>query len=201
MPCARPRRCSPANRTPAPARPPRGWGSAQGRPAQIPGQRPAPLTTTTPSPPLTRTPTRTPNAAAGKSPSGCKPALRPSAEQHSPPDELATALAERTTLHAEVIARLTRADIEERVAAGAERARAADLDHADDHRATRRDTLIADTASAHESEDRAVARLAAESFPCTAADGIRAAVTGSLQQPARPAPRMTTTQNTRCPAP
>ncbi len=39
--------------------------------------------------------------------------------------------------------------------------------------------------SAHTSADRDAARLAAESFPGTAADGIRAAVAGSLQQAAR----------------
>ena len=74
------------------------------------------------------------------------------------------------------------------VAAGAERARAADLGHArplhsgseraEDLRAARRETQIADTAGAHASADRSAAQLAAESFPCTAADGIRAAATG-----------------------
>ena len=46
------------------------------------------------------------------------------------PDELATALEQATSLPAEVIARLARARDEERVADGAERARAAELGHA-----------------------------------------------------------------------
>jgi hypothetical protein len=115
------------------------------------------------------------------------------------PAELAMALEATTSLPAEVIARLARACSEEQVAAGAERARAADLDHAagtatghsgsehaEDLRAARRESTIADTASAHASADRSVAQLAAESFPCTTADGIRAAANGGLQQPARP---------------
>jgi hypothetical protein len=109
------------------------------------------------------------------------------------PDELATTLEASTSLPAEVIARLARARSEEDRAARAERARAADLDRAAaSHSARRRasglaaagrDTMIADTAGAHASADRTAARLAAESFPCTAADGIRAAVNGRLQQP------------------
>ena len=91
------------------------------------------------------------------------------------PDELATALEQATSLPAEVIARLARARDEERVAEGAERARAADLGHASaaqsarertqDLTAARRDTQVADTAGAHASSDRTVAQLAAESFP------------------------------------
>ena len=116
------------------------------------------------------------------------------------PDELATALEASTTLPAEVIARLARARGEENVATRAERARAADLDRAaaaasprqstDGLTAARRDTLIADTAGAHASADRTAAQLAAESFPCTAANGIRAAVNRRLQQPA-PSPART----------
>jgi hypothetical protein len=96
------------------------------------------------------------------------------------------------------IARLARARSEEAAAASAERARAADLDHAagtaadtpggertEDLRAARRESRIADAAGAHGSGDRRAAELAAESFPCTAADGIRAAANGSLQRPAR----------------
>jgi len=121
------------------------------------------------------------------------------------PDELATGLEASTSLPTEVIARLARARSEEDKAARAERARAADVDrattaHSASHctdvlTAARRDTMIGDTAGAHASTDRSVAQLAAESFPCTAADGIRAAVNGRLQQPA-PAPARTgTTQN------
>ena len=125
------------------------------------------------------------------------------------PDELATALEAGTSLPAEVIARLTRADREGRVAAAAERARAADLDHAaaahtapergENLKAAHRDTVIADTANAYASADRTAAQLAAESFPCTAADGIRAAATGGLHQPARSPARTAADQNTKRP--
>jgi hypothetical protein len=121
-------------------------------------------------------------------------------------DELATALEASTSLPAEVISRLVRAEAEERLAAAAERARAADLGHAaaassapvraGDLKAARRDTLAADTASAYASADRSAARLAAESFPYTAADGIRAAATGRLQ-PTQAADRTPAVQNTR----
>ncbi len=113
------------------------------------------------------------------------------------PDELATALEQATSLPAEVIARLARAQNEERVAEDAERARAADLVHASaaqsarvrtqDLTAARRDTQLADTAGAHASADRTAAQLAAESFPLTAADGIRATITGRLQPERSPA--------------
>jgi hypothetical protein len=125
------------------------------------------------------------------------------------PDELATALEQATSLPAEVIARLARARDEERVAKGAERARAADLrhasaapsarEHAQDLTATRRDTKATDTAGAHVSADRTAAQLAADSFPHTAADGIRAALTGRLQQPERPPARTAAVTDTRSP--
>ena len=112
------------------------------------------------------------------------------------PEELALVLEETTTLPGEVIARLARARSEEHVAAGAERARAADLDHAaatpsgaerrENLTAAWHETRIADTTGAHALDDRSAAQLAAESFPCTAADGVRAAAAGSLPQPARP---------------
>ena len=132
----------------------------------------------------------------GGLPSGCKPRLLTSAGQNSVPDELATALEQATSLPAEVIARLARARDEERVAEGAERARAADLGHASDgpirprphpgpDRRTPRASQVADTAGAHASADRTAAQLAAESFPHTAADGIRATITGRLRQTER----------------
>jgi hypothetical protein len=106
------------------------------------------------------------------------------------PDELAIALEASTSLPAEVIARLARAEAEERVAAAAERTRAADLGHAaaapsvrvraGDLEAARHDTVTAETAGAHASADRTAAQLPAESFPCTAADGIRAAAAERL---------------------
>jgi hypothetical protein len=121
------------------------------------------------------------------------------------PDELATALEASTTLPAEVIARLARARSEESIATRAERARAADLDRAaaaasatqstNGLAAARRDRVIADTAGAHASADRSAAQLAAESFPCTTADGIRAAVNGRLQQAAPSPARTAATQN------
>jgi hypothetical protein len=121
------------------------------------------------------------------------------------PDELATSLEASTSLPTEVIARLARARSQEDEAARAERARAADFDraataHSASHRtdaltAARRDTMISDTAGAHASTDRSAARLAAESFPCTAADGIRATVNGRLQQPAPSPARTATAQN------
>jgi hypothetical protein len=123
------------------------------------------------------------------------------------PDELATALDATTSLPAEVIGRLARADSEQRAASGAERARADDLDHAAAARsarelgegltAARHDTAAADTAAAQASAGRTAAQLAAESFPCTAADGIRAAVTGSLRQPMRPPTHSAAIHSTR----
>ncbi len=121
------------------------------------------------------------------------------------PDELATALEASTTLPAEVIARLAHARNEESIATRAERASAADLDRAaaaasprqstNGLIAARRDTVIADTAGAHASADRTAAQLAAESFPCTTADGIRAAVNGRLQKPAQSPARTAAAQN------
>jgi hypothetical protein len=121
------------------------------------------------------------------------------------PDELVAALEASTSLPAEVIARLARARSEENMAARAERARAADLDgaaaaasplqSANGLTAARRDTATADTAGAHASADRTAAQLAAESFPCTTADGIRAAVNGRLQQPAPSPTRTAAAQN------
>ena len=110
------------------------------------------------------------------------------------------------SLRPEASGQFARADAEERVAGTAERARAADLGHAAaatsaparaaDLKAARRDTLIADTAGAHAAADRTAAQLAAESFPYTAADGIRAAADGRLQ-PAQSPDRAATLQNTR----
>ena len=155
------------------------------------------------------TPTRTRSVVDGGLPSGCKPRLFTSGGQNSVLNELATALEQATSLPAEVIARLARARDEERVAEGAERARAADLGHASaaqsarertqDLTAARRDTQVADTAGAHASSDRTAAQLAAESFPHTAADGVRAAITGRLQQPERSPARTAAVTDTRRP--
>jgi len=110
------------------------------------------------------------------------------------PDELVTTLGATTTLPGDVIAMLARASDEEAVAAGAERARADDLDHVssapsppDDVLcselldAASQDKLNADTADAHAFSDRTAAQLAAESFPSTAADAVIAAVSSRSQ--------------------
>ena len=125
------------------------------------------------------------------------------------PEELATALEQASSLPAEIIERLVRARDEERVTEGAERARAADLGQAStaqsarertrDLTAARRDTQVADTADAQASAGRTAAQLATESFPHTAADGIRAAITGRLQQPERSPARTTVVTDTRRP--
>jgi hypothetical protein len=104
------------------------------------------------------------------------------------PDELLTTLGATTTLPSDVIARLAHADSEDLVATGAEQARADDLDRvstdfslphdivrSDHPNAANQDRPIADTAKAHASGDRTAAQLAAESFPCTAADAVRVA--------------------------
>ena len=126
------------------------------------------------------------------------------------PDELAVALEQTTSLSPEVIARLARARSEESAAESAERARAADLGYASaataageragDLAAARHDTQAAEAAGTHAASDRrTAAQLAAESFPRTAADGIRATVTGRLQQPAPSLARTTTAAKTRRP--
>jgi hypothetical protein len=126
------------------------------------------------------------------------------------PDELAVALEQAASLPPEVIARIARARSEETAAESAERARAADLgraaaatvarERAGDLAAARYDTQAAATAATHASADRrTAAQLAAESFPHSAADGIRAAVTGRLQQPAPSPARTATAANTRRP--
>ena len=109
------------------------------------------------------------------------------------PDELVTTLGATTTLPGDVIARLARADSQGHVAWGAERTRADDLGsasaasvrggvaHGEYLTAAAQDRLTADTAAAHAADDRNATRLAAESFPCTAADAVTAAATGAIQ--------------------
>jgi hypothetical protein len=108
------------------------------------------------------------------------------------PDELVTTLGATTTLPGDVIARLARADSQDRVAWGAERVRADDLGsasaasfpgdiaHGEYVTAAVQGPLTADTAAAHAAGDRSATRLAAESFPCTAADAVTAAATGAI---------------------
>ena len=126
------------------------------------------------------------------------------------PDELVTTLGASTTLPGDVIARLARADSQDRVAWGAERTRADDLgsasgalvpggiEHGEYLAAAAQDRLTADTATAHAAGDRSATRLAAESFPCTAANAVTAAATGTI--PAAPsAVRTNTTTQIRLP--
>ena len=126
------------------------------------------------------------------------------------PDELVTTLGATTTLPGDVIARLARADSQDRVAWGAERTRADDLGsasaaavpggiaHGEYLTAAAQDRLTADTAAAHAAGDRSATRLAAESFPCTAADAVTAAATGTIQA-APPTARANTTVQIRRP--
>ena len=126
------------------------------------------------------------------------------------PDELVTTLGATTTLPGDVIARLARADSQDRVAWSAERTRADDLGSASAASfpsgiargeyltAAAQDRLTADTAAAHAAGDRSATRLAAESFPCTAAEAVTAAATGAI--PAAPsAARANTTEQIRRP--
>jgi len=122
------------------------------------------------------------------------------------PDELLTTLGATTTLPGDVIARLARADSQDRVAWGAERTRADDLGsasaasvpggivHGEYLTAAAQDRLTADTAAAHAAGDRSATRLAAESFPCTAADAVTAAATGTIQASPSAARANTTAQ-------
>jgi len=122
------------------------------------------------------------------------------------PDELVTTLGATTTLPGDVIARLARADSQDRIAWGAERTRADDLGSASAASfrdglaygeyltAAAQDRLTADTAAAHAAGDRNVTRLAAESFPCTAADAVTAAANGAIQASPSAARANTTVQ-------
>jgi hypothetical protein len=56
--------------------------------------------------------------------------------------------------------------------------------HSEQRAAADRDQLVADTAGAYASGDRTVAELAAECFPCTAADAV-AATTAASRSPVR----------------
>ena len=125
------------------------------------------------------------------------------------PDELATVLGATTTLSPGVIARLARGENQERIAAGAERDRAFDLDRAsaaparhDGERAGHleqagQEKQAADTATTHATGDKNAAHLAAESFPCSVTDAVRAAGTAPENGQARA--RTLTVQNARRP--
>ena len=93
------------------------------------------------------------------------------------PDELVTTLGATTTLPGDVIARLARADSEDRVAWGAERTRADDLGsasaaslprgiaHGEYVAAAAQDRLTADTATAHAAGDRSAALAGCRELP------------------------------------
>jgi hypothetical protein len=117
------------------------------------------------------------------------------------PDELAVALEATTTLPAEVIARLARSLDEENTAAraaGPDRAQAAApaRPSASGTTAAAGSTATVGTVGAHApaAVGRTAAQLAAESFPRTAAEGIQAAVSGSLRQPGAAQSRTAGTQ-------
>ena len=109
------------------------------------------------------------------------------------PDELVTTLGATTTLPGDVIVKLAHADSQDRMAWGAERTRADALSSASAASvsggvargeyliAAAQDRLTADKAAANAADDRSATRLAAESFPCTAADAVNAAATGTIQ--------------------
>ena len=98
-----------------------------------------------------------------------------------------TTLGAATTLPSDIIGRLAHADDEDRIAAGAERARAEHLDSAaavssprsdvvrgDQLTAANQDEMNADTARIHASGDRAAVQLATESFPYSITDAVMA---------------------------
>ena len=105
-------------------------------------------------------------------------------------DELATTLGAMTTLPGDVIAKLTHASSHDRVTAGAGRTRNDGVDSAfsghSSHDGSEQDVAIghaelsADIASVQLSRDRTPAQLAAESFPCTAADAVVAAANSGV---------------------
>lgn len=126
-------------------------------------------------------------------------------------DELTTTLGAMTTLPGDVIARLARTDGQGLVAAGAERARAddpgyvpvapspaGDVIQGEQLAAASQDKLSVDTAGVHGSSQRTAAQLAAESFPCTAADGVMAAAAAGTRA-GRPGIRTITTTSIRQP--
>lgn len=99
-------------------------------------------------------------------------------------DELFTALEASTSLPAEVVALLASAERAHAADLGGSAAAASPRQSANGLADAQRDTVTADTAGAYASGDRTAVQLAAESFPCTTADGILAAVGGRLQQSA-----------------
>jgi hypothetical protein len=126
------------------------------------------------------------------------------------PDELVTTLGATTSLPGDVIDRLARADSQHRATWDAERTRADDpgsasaasvpggVAHGEYLTAAAQDRLTVGTAESHADGGRNATRLAAESFPCTAADAVTAAATGAIQM-APSAIRANTTAQIRRP--
>jgi hypothetical protein len=120
------------------------------------------------------------------------------------PDELAMILEAVTNLPEDMIERLTkqasseaRARADELVAIAAEPARAAHLDAATDPAAT----AAARGHPASSAANRSAAQLAAESFPHSASDAIRAASTRGTKNPVRTPARVRTPDRAKQPGP
>jgi len=124
--------------------------------------------------------------------SGARAARRPELG----PDELAMVLEAVTNLPDETIERLARRADESRARA-AEHALAADLDAAIDQAAT----VMADGRPASATATRSAAQLAAESFPHSAADAIRAASATATRNPVRAPVRVHTPNRAKRPGP
>jgi hypothetical protein len=122
------------------------------------------------------------------------------------PDELATTLAAMTTLPGAVIAKLTQQEKRDRVKANAGRDSVifpdplAHHDGSQESGAARPPEKRASSASDHFCRDRSAAQLAAESFPCTAADAVVAAASPG-NQAGRPGTRTVTPSTIRSSAP
>jgi hypothetical protein len=119
------------------------------------------------------------------------------------PDELATTLGAMTTLPGDVIAGLTQPDRRNLVTAGAKRGGvspgpSAHDDGMEKSGAASQADKHAGSAGDHVLSDRTAAQLAAESFPCTAADAAMAAVS-SGHQAGRSGARTVTTSTIRSP--
>jgi hypothetical protein len=122
------------------------------------------------------------------------------------PDELATTLGATTTLPGGVIARLTQREEPDRVKANAGRGSVivpdplAPDDGSQQSGVARQAEKRASSASDHFCSDRSAAQLAAESFPCTAADAVVAAA-GSGNQAGRSGTRTVTPSTIRSSGP
>jgi len=126
------------------------------------------------------------------------------------PDELVTALETATTLPAEVIARVARERGEENTAARTARARAvgqslaaaaSEGQQADSPAEALDGVVTSGPVGAQAPAGKSAVRLAAESFPLTVSDGIRASVSGQLRQSAASPTRTAATRKNSRPRP